>query len=137
MAEIGKVYRLRFEDYPDAEIRVRSVSLATLMGVAEQMPDLGDLGSLSPDVQRKVLTDTYQVFIDSVIDWNLEVAGPDGELQPVPVTLEAAMALPDPTFLRFAVEQWRDLQVKVPDPLPTPSGSGATSPEGSIPMAPR
>lgn len=144
MAEIsGRVFNIRFEDYPDVLIRARSTSFGALLAVADSASAVLSRieAQAGADMQTvsAVMQSSLQPFLDAVIDWNLEVRDAAGELVPVPVTIDGVLMLPDPGFILRAVEKWRDALMTVPEsgPLPKPSTSGVPWVEGSIPMEPR
>lgn len=136
MVEIGtRVYRLTFEDWPGAYIRAEGRSLGTLLELGETIAGTDVSGGVDKDVLTKVYGEGLRPFLDAVVEWNLEVRNPvTGELEPVPITAEGVLSLPDPGLILDAVEQWRDAQMRVKPPLPQPSASGGSSVEGSIPM---
>jgi hypothetical protein len=122
------IYKLEFdgEQYAGIVVRVRAASFGTLLHI----DDLFQPGESSEYADtRKKVDELHQMFVDHLVDWNLEEE--DG--RPVPVTVEGLRSQQGP-FTNAIITAWRTTPVEVPVPLERPSSDGELLEELRIPM---
>lgn len=125
----SKTYRLRFEgtDLDGLEVTVRSVSVGTIMDMAE-LADVETGRMKAADMRRMLST-----FADALVSWNWE---DDVTGAPVPATYEG-VASRDPADVALLVKHWAQAVAGVPDPLGEPSTGGSPSEElSTLPTVP-
>ncbi|MCF3101420.1 hypothetical protein IPZ58_07480 [Streptomyces roseoverticillatus] len=117
-----KVYKLRFQDGDMAglEVTLRSVSVGQVI----------ELGGLGADTSNgETVEQMVELLAERIVEWNLE----DENGAPVPPTLEA-LKNEDLDFVLAIINEWTSAAAGVSAPLETPSPSGETSLEASLPM---
>lgn len=141
-----KVFSLSFSDDSDlagATVKVRSISWGELEGLFAVAGSVGAalaegataetlIGALDPqDVTQ--MTAIFAKFGDALVEWDLE----DEDGTPIPATREGLASLDADVALEI-IDPWLEAVqgVRAGTPLPAGSGSGATSPEVSLPMEP-
>lgn len=127
-----KILKLVFED-PEMSglvVRAKSVPLGQLL----KLMKLADLDTENLTTEDLGLVDeVLSLFARSLVDWNLENEDEEGVRTPVPATYEGVQEQ-DLDFVINIVSAWVEAMAGVSAPLPKRSDSGATFPEGSLPM---
>lgn len=125
-----KVLHITFEDTPELEVYVRSLSVRRALSLMRTFGDLKveDFASM-PDDQAEALLGP---FVDRVVSWSLE----EDDGTPVPVTLDALMDWDiDEAFKMLIAWMQRATSIAVPTTAPA-AGTGTVDPvEMTIPMA--
>jgi hypothetical protein len=120
----GKLYRLKFEDKPDLDVRTAGVSLKQMFEVADQA-DRARAGAGLAEI-----TDLVELFGSRLRFWNVV----DEDDQDIPANAEGFWSLDSDDALGMLLA-WTDAMTgQVPDGLGKDSTSGAPSLEASIPM---
>ena len=120
----GKLYRLKFEDKPDLDVRTAGVSLKKIFEVADQA-DRARAGAGLANAQELV-----DLFASKLRFWNV-VGEKDEE---IPADAEGFWSLDSDDALAILLAWYEAMTGQVPDGLGKDSTYGAPSLEASIPM---
>lgn len=123
-----KTLHLTFEDKPDLEIYVRSVSVKRALRL---MRLAGEMDDSKPEQQaEKDVEELFGAFADRVVSWTLE----EDDGTPVPIGLDSLLEWDFDDALPWVLI-WiqRATSVVVPTAAPAQATAGAL--EASIPMA--
>lgn len=129
------IYKLVFQDeYEGMEVRARSMPLGKFMKMAKLL-DLDTTALTSTDVES--MSELFALFVEVLIDWNLEDTVEDDEgnevVTPVPATLDGIMSLEIDEAMMIIVK-YSDALGGIAAPLAQPSTDGSPSLEDGIPM---
>jgi hypothetical protein len=127
----AKVYKLKFteDEFTGLEVRAKSVPLGKFLDLTK-LVDLQNGTALGPE-QMEQIRDLFTGFATALVSWNLqEEDGTD-----VPATLEGLYSQ-EFDFVLQIIMAWMEAIAGVAAPLVRSSNSGATIPEGSLPMVP-
>jgi hypothetical protein len=112
------VFQLEFEQYPELEIKARSVQFGKLLNIADQLDTIKDESVTNFASVRELVT----TFAESLKSWNLTDEG-----KPIPCNLAGFYSLD----FRFAMEILRTwssaIGGEVSDPLEGGSNNGSPS----------
>lgn len=126
-----KVLHLTFEDKPDLEIYVRSVSVGRAIRLMRLTDDLtgGRIGDTAQ--AEKVTAELFGAFADRVVSWTLE----EDDGSPLPVSLESLLGWDFDDAMEWVLA-WMQRATSVSVPLAqAPAPAAGTGLEASIPMA--
>jgi|1185.fasta_scaffold148687_2 hypothetical protein len=120
----GKLYRLKFEDKPELDVRTAGVSLKQMFEVADQA-DRARAGAGLAEI-----TDLVELFGSRLRFWNVI----DEDDKDIPANAEGFWSLDSDDALAILLAWYEAMTGQVPDGLGKDSISGAPSLEASIPM---
>jgi hypothetical protein len=123
------VYVLDFEAYPELkglEVRVKATTMQEQLEIAALMDGIN---VNSPQEMMITINAALETLAENIISWNLL----DDDDQPRPATLATLLSL-DAEFQRALIAGWTQTLSGVSDDLGKGSSSGASFPEGSLPM---
>lgn len=131
-----KILHLTFEDEPELEFYIRSISVKRalrLMRLAGEMDD-----SKPEEQSQKDIEELFGAFAERVVSWTLVEDEPDenGNEVPIPVSADSLLEWDFNDALPWVLA-WiqRATSVSVPTTAPAPAETGGASIEASIPMA--
>ena len=128
MGQKRKTLHITFEDKPDLEVYVRSVSVKRalrLMRLAGEMDEAKAEQQAEKDVEE-----LFGAFADRVVSWTLE----EDDDTPVPVSLEALLDWDFDVALQMVLT-WIQQATSVAVPTTAPANGTESPLEASIPMA--
>ena len=123
-----KGFKLKFEERPGLEVTAESLELGEFLNVVK-------LAGNDALEAAKNADQLFVTFANALMSWNVEKRGPDGEVHPVPPTLEGLHSLQF-DFVLEIVMAWVQAMGGVDSPLKRGSSNGATNLESSMPMSP-
>ena len=125
-----KTFKINFadEDMAGLVIRATSPSMGAFMEIA-QLAELANKEVSAEDLEK--IMPVFQLFIDNLVEWNLELNG-----SPVELTVTGLFKHELPWIMRV-VDGWMRAVASVPAPLVQPLQNGEQSVEQlMIPMEP-
>lgn len=128
------VYVLEFEDEAGLvglEVKARAQNLGTFLDMTA-LATIGDTPTGEDIAKMHALLDGFADVLES---WNVERPGPDGEMVPVPPTVEGLRSLKFGDVFKI-ITAWIKVTAGVPGPLGEASSGGAPSEVPLPPMAP-
>ena len=133
-----KILHLTFQDEPELEFYIRSVSVRRALRLMRLAGEMGADGK-SEEQSQKDVEELFGAFAERVVSWTLVEDEPDedGNEVPVPVSLESLMDWDFSDALPWVLA-WiqRATSIAVPTTAPAQQETPAGAPiEASIPMA--
>ena len=125
---VGRMLTLEWApgtDLAGAVIRMKATPIAAVLEIEEE----------------RTISQATELFVQYVAGWNLIYTDEDGQEQPIPITVEGALAHLERAMLLEFMRQWHKAAIGLTAPLVLDSGDGEPSPEEepeelSIPMEP-
>ena len=125
-----KVLHLTFEDEPELEFYVRSISVKRALRLMRLAGEMGD--DKPEDQSEKDIEELFGAFAERVVSWTLE----EDDDTPVPVSTESLLEWDFNDALPWVLA-WiqRATSISVPTTAPAQEETPAGAIEASIPMA--